>query len=122
MLRAVCAGVPSPCAPSTSEKGFISSGISARCDLPSEPLYTRHIFGMSARRRGGLGQLAHHLGLVHGRRVDLEHFQVVRAVELVVHDRWRLQHAVALGEGVLAVTLVDELDPAVAQVKNLEVT
>src|SRR5262245_23670449 len=122
MLRAVCAGVPSPCAPSTSEKGFMSSGTSARCDLPSEPLYTRNILGMSARRRGGLGQLPDHPGLVHGRRVDLEHFQVVRAVELVVHDGRRLQHAIALGEGVLALTLVDELDPAVEHVEHLEVT
>src|SRR5262249_38364531 len=113
MLRAVCAGVPSPCAPSISEKGFMWSGTSARCDLPSGPLYTRHIFGMSARRRSGLGQLPDHLGLVHGRRVDLEHFQVVRAVELVVHDGRRLQDAVALGEDALAVALIDELDPAV---------
>src|SRR5262249_53842599 len=109
MLRAVCAGVPSPCAPSVSEKGFMSSGTSARWDLPSAPLYTGHILGMSARRRDGLGRLPDHLGLVNGRRVDLEHFQVVRAVELVVHDRRRLQHTVALGEGVLALALVDEL-------------
>src|SRR5215831_9399538 len=59
--------------------------------------------------------------IVHGRRVDLEHFQVVRAVELVVHDGRRLQDAVALGEGALAVALIDELDPAVQHVEHLEV-
>src|SRR2546425_2133575 len=47
-----CIGAPSPCAPSTSAKGFIAIGTSAMCDLPSEPLYTRQIFGMSARRGG----------------------------------------------------------------------
>src|SRR4029453_14199217 len=121
MLRALCVGGAPPCPPSVSEKGLISSGTSARCDLPSAPLYTRNIFGMSARRRGGLGQLPDHLGLVHGRRVNLEHFQVVRAVELVVHDRRRLQHAVTLGEGVLAASLVDEPDPTVEHVEHLEV-
>jgi len=35
-------------------------------------------------------------GLVHGRRVDLEDFEVVGAVEPVVHDSRRLQDAIAL--------------------------
>src|SRR6267142_1317204 len=60
-------------------------GTSARWDFPSGPLYTRHIFGMSARRRGSLGHPADHHRLVHGRRVDLEHLEVVGAVELVEH-------------------------------------
>src|SRR6266581_3091836 len=66
-------------------------GTSARWDFPSGPLYTRHIFGMSARRRGSLGHPADHHRLVHGRRVDLEHLEVVGAVELVVNrpgSRW----------------------------------
>src|SRR6267378_5382731 len=46
MPVAACIGVPSPWAPSTSLNGFIASGSSARCDWPSAPLYTRHIFGM----------------------------------------------------------------------------
>src|SRR5437867_2562161 len=46
MPAAGCIGVPSPWAPSTSLNGFIASGSSARCDWPSAPLYTRHIFGM----------------------------------------------------------------------------
>src|SRR5438093_4043723 len=79
-------------------------GTSARWDFPSGPLYTRHIFGMSARRRGSLGHPADHHRLVHGRRVDLEHLEVVGAVELVVHDGGGLQHAVARGEGVLVGT------------------
>src|SRR6266446_8289948 len=48
MPVAACIGVPSPWAPSTSLNGFIASGTSARCDWPSAPLYTRHIFGMLA--------------------------------------------------------------------------
>src|SRR2546422_2786373 len=48
MPVAACIGVPSPWAPSTSVNGFIASGTSARCDWPSAPLYTRHIFGMLA--------------------------------------------------------------------------
>ena len=78
------------------------------CDLPSEPLYTRNTFGiavrpvvagaLSARRHSRLRHLADDLGLVHGRRIDLEDLDVVRTVELVVHDPRRLQDAVALGE------------------------
>src|SRR5499426_3788589 len=104
MPLAVCIGVPSPCAPSTSENGFISHGTSAMCDFPSEPLYTRNTFGMgssprrprSARGRGGLRHLTDHARLVHRRRVDLENLEVIGAVELVVHDPRRLQDAVAL--------------------------
>src|SRR5439155_9870076 len=88
MPLADCIGVPSPCAPSTSEKGFIASGTSAMCDLPSGPLYTLHTFGMfvpqvsparSARGGSGLRNLADDL------------------------------------------RFVDELDPAVQNVKHLEV-
>src|SRR5439155_22768706 len=46
MPLAACIVAPSPWAPSTSLNGFIASGTSARCDWPSAPLYTRHIFGM----------------------------------------------------------------------------
>src|SRR5512145_3024565 len=105
MPVADCIGVPSPCAPSTSEKGFIASGTSAMWDFPSEPLYTRHTFGIgrsfrvpatrSARRGGGLGHPLDDHRLVDGRRVDLENLEVVGAVELVVHDPRRLEHAVA---------------------------
>src|SRR5205807_1460496 len=49
MPLADCIGVPSPCAPSTSEKGFIAKGTSAMCDFPSEPLYTRNTFGICVR-------------------------------------------------------------------------
>src|SRR5207249_7944659 len=130
MPLADCIGVPSPCAPSTSEKGFIAKGTSAMCDFPSEPLYTRNTFGMafvqasparSARGGDGLRRAIDDYGLVHSRRVDLEDFEVVGAVELVVHDPGRLQDAVALAEGMLAVALVDELDPTVQHVEHLEV-
>jgi hypothetical protein len=47
MPLADCIGVPSPCAPSTSENGFLYHGTSAMCDFPSEPLYTRNTFGMA---------------------------------------------------------------------------
>src|SRR5919106_2615338 len=36
-----CIAGPSPCEPSMSVNGFIASGSSTRCDLPSGPLYTR---------------------------------------------------------------------------------
>src|SRR5262249_8897975 len=129
MPLADCIGVPSPCAPSMSENGFIASGTSAMCDLPSEPLYTRHTLGMfvrgsparSARGGDGFRRLLDHPRLVDSRRVDLENLEVVRAVELVVHDARRLQDAIALREGVLAVALVDEPDPAVEHVEHLEV-
>src|SRR2546425_8116087 len=113
MPVADCIGVPSPWAPSRSVKGFIAIGCSAMCDLPSAPLYTRQILGMSARHRGGLRHAADHHGLVHGRRVDFQDLEVVGAVELVVHDPRRLQDTVALAERVLAVALVDEFDPPV---------
>src|SRR2546425_13377506 len=95
-----CIEAPSPCAPWTSAKGFIAIGTSAMCDLPSEPLYTRQIFGMSARR-GGFRHPADHHGFVHGGRVDFQDLDVVGAVELVVHDPGGLQDAVALAEGML---------------------
>src|SRR6266545_1419642 len=47
MPVAGCVGLASPCAPSTSTKGFIASGSSAMCDVPSLPLYTRQTFGMA---------------------------------------------------------------------------
>src|SRR5947199_363923 len=49
MPLAGCMGVPSPWAPSTSENGFIASGTSARCDLPSEPLEVAEVL-VEARR------------------------------------------------------------------------
>ena len=58
---------------------------------------------------------------VHGRRVDLEHFDVVRALQLVVDDAGRLEHAVALAERALALAFVDEPDPALEHVEHLEV-
>src|SRR2546427_621326 len=75
----------------------------------------------SARGGDGLRRASDHDGLVHGGRIDLEDLEVVGAVELVVHDPRRLQDAIALAEGVLAVALVDELDPAVQHVEHLEV-
>jgi len=50
MPLADCIGVPSPWAPSMSLNGFIASGTSAMCDLPSEPLYTLHTLGMVVPR------------------------------------------------------------------------
>src|SRR6185369_9489634 len=88
--------------------------LSALLSSPSSP-------ARSARGGGRLRHLADDLGLVYGRRIDLEDLDVVGAVELVVHYPRRLQDAVALGERVLAVILVDELDPAVQHVEHLEV-
>src|SRR5215475_734258 len=76
---------------------------------------------VSSASGGRLRHLLDHARLVHGRRVDLEHLNVVRAFELVVDDGRRLQHAVALAEGVLALPLVDEADPSLEDVEHLEV-
>src|SRR5262249_34121510 len=76
----------------------------------------------SARGGDGFRHLLDDPCLVDGRRVDLEHLEVVRAVELVVHDPGRLQDAIALRERVLALALVDDPDPAVEHVEHLEVT
>src|SRR5262245_49138203 len=63
----------------------------------------------------------HHHRLVHRGGVDLQNVEVVRAGELVVHDRGGLEHAVAGLERVLAVALVHEADPALEHVEHLEV-
>src|SRR5262245_30805954 len=78
-------------APASERKITIERG-------PGEPTLAR-----TRRRRGG--HLLDHLRLVHRRRVDLQHLEVVRALELVVHDARRLQHAVAGLEVVLALAL-----------------
>src|SRR5262252_7847822 len=75
----------------------------------------------SSVRGGRLWHRVDHARLVHGRREDLEHLDIVRAFELVVDDGRRLQHAVALAEGVLALPLVDEADPSLEDVEHLEV-
>ena len=72
-------------------------------------------------RGGGLGHPLDPERVVHGGGVDLEDLDIVRALQLVVHDPGRLQHAVAGVERVLAVPLVDELDPALEHVEHLEV-
>src|SRR5215475_10795987 len=72
-------------------------------------------------RRGRLGHRLDDDGRVHGRRVDLQHLDVVGALELVVHDAGRLQHAITRVERVLALSLVDEFDPAFEDVEHLEV-
>src|SRR4030095_8035963 len=46
MPVAAWVGAASPYAPSVSLNGFISSGSSATCDLPSGPLYTRQNLAM----------------------------------------------------------------------------
>src|SRR5262245_6078260 len=73
-------------------------------------------------RRGRLGHRLDDDGRVHGRRVDLQHLDVVGALELVVHDAGRLQHAVARAERVLALSVVDEPDPTLEDVEHLKVT
>src|SRR5215510_2705882 len=75
----------------------------------------------SSASGGRLRHLLDHTRLVDGRRVDLEHLDVVRALQLVVHDGRRLQHAVTLAEGVLALPLVDKADPSLEDVEHLEV-
>src|ERR1700730_1167667 len=69
-----------------------------------------------------LEHLVDHKGLVHRGRVDLEDLEIVRALELVVHDGWRLEYAVAGAEGLLTLTLVHEPDPALEDVEHLKVT
>src|SRR5215831_952564 len=76
---------------------------------------------VSSASGGCLRHLLDHARLVRGRRVNLEHLDVVRALQLVVHDGRRLQHAVALTESVLPLPFVDEADPPLEDVEHLEV-
>src|SRR5215831_2593749 len=61
-------------------------------------------------------------GLMHGRRIDLQDFEVVGAGDLVMYDAGGLQHAVSGAERKLALlALVDETDPALQHIEHLEV-
>src|SRR2546426_9423704 len=63
-----------------------------------------------------------HDGRMHGGRVDLQDLDVVRAVELILHDPGWLQDAGAGAERVLAVVPGDEPDPAPEHAEHLKVT
>src|SRR5262245_15173167 len=67
------------------------------------------------------GHRADHHGLMDGGRIDLQHLDVVGALELVVDDARGLEDAITRLERVLAVALVDEPDPALEDVEHLEV-
>ena len=68
-----------------------------------------------ARRR------LHDLGREIGRRDDLQHLEVVRAGDLAVLDRGRLQDRIALADRALPLPLVLEGRPAVQHQHELEV-
>src|SRR5216683_1945277 len=75
----------------------------------------------SAGGGGDLGHPLHHHRRVHRGRVDLQDFEVVGALELVVDDAGGLEHAVAGAEGALALALVHELDRALEHIEHLEI-
>ena len=70
---------------------------------------------------GGSGHGVHRYSLVNGRRVDFQHFKIVRALKLVMDDPCRLQDAIAGMERLLTLTFIHELNPAFQHIKHLKV-
>src|SRR5262245_55653515 len=61
---------------------------------------------------GGCGHFIHRHSLVDGRRVDFQHFEIIRAIEFVMDDACRLQDAIASVEQTFPLAFVHELNPA----------
>jgi hypothetical protein len=61
---------------------------------------------------GSCGHFVNRYGLMNSRRVDFQHFQVIRAIKFVMNDpRW-LQDTITGLERMLSLAFVHELNPA----------
>src|SRR5207244_9207509 len=60
-------------------------------------------------------------GLMNSRRVDFQHFQIIRAIELVMNDPRRLQDTITGLERLLSLAFIYELNPAFQHIEHLKV-
>src|SRR5215475_9457156 len=70
---------------------------------------------------GSRGDFVNRYGLMNGRRIDFQHFQIIRAIKLVVHDPRRLQDTITGLEHMLSLAFVHELNPAFQHIEHLKV-
>ena len=61
---------------------------------------------------GSRGHFVNRYGLMNSRRVDFQYFQIIRAIELVMHNFRRLKDTITGLERMLSLTFVYELNPA----------
>src|SRR4029450_4745690 len=58
---------------------------------------------------------------MNSRRVDFQHFQIIRAIELVMNDPRRLQNTITGLERMFSLAFVYELNPAFQHIEHLKV-